>query len=303
MSSGTLWVQGPTAARPFLWEDLNRHSHMHAKVEGNGMKCPTCGADNPEQVEFCLKCSSRIPNTKPDRATQGRRKTIRLPTALVVLAVIAVILGPALTYVYFSPDYSWSDSIQDADGDGFSDSEDLFPEDGTEWSDIDADGVGDIADIWDYGNAAIRISVDIYIGDGTADLGTDGDGTPGDPYFVIWVDTDVSSGDYWMEEGCYDVSAQSETFADTEKIIEAFSVTVDIDEAQGELRWVIWVYDDDSDSYDMFDCNGDSGDIGLLLTFAHPFTSSIVTDGSEDGNDGADCMLALSMTLGSEELL
>ena len=35
----------------------------------------------------------------------------------------------------------------DLDGDGYIDSEDVFPADATEWADADGDGVGDNADV------------------------------------------------------------------------------------------------------------------------------------------------------------
>lgn len=267
------------------------------------MKCPACGTDNPEQVEFCVNCRGRIPEVKLDSSIRQGRKTSRLLIAWIAIAVVAIILGPTLVYIYFNPDYSWSDSFRDTDGDGFSDSEDIFPDQQTEWNDADADGVGDNADIWDYGNAAIRISVDLYIGDETADFGPEEDGTLGDPYFVMWFDTAVHVYDDWTDAENYDLSAQSDTFADTEKIVEAFSITIDINETQGELRWVIHVYDDDTNSDEPIDCNSDNSNTYVLMNFAYPFTRSFVTDGSEDGGDGADCVLAFSLTLGSEELL
>ena len=53
---------------------------------------------------------------------------------------------------------------EDSDGDGYGDNTDgdggdAFPEDSTEWQDSDGDGVGDNGDLYDAGNAAVRIVI------------------------------------------------------------------------------------------------------------------------------------------------
>ena len=76
------------------------------------------------------------------------------------------------------------DDERDADGDGFFDYEDFFPNDGSEWSDNDKDGIGDNADTDDDNDG---ISDEDEIKNGTDPLvpnldpvpgDSDGDGTP-----------------------------------------------------------------------------------------------------------------------------
>jgi hypothetical protein len=73
----------------------------------------------------------------------------------------------------------------DSDGDGYSDSEDRFPDDPEEWADSDDDGVGDNHDM--FPNDANET----WDGDGDG-VGDNGDAFPWDP--SEWVDTD---GDGW----------------------------------------------------------------------------------------------------------
>ena len=58
-------------------------------------------------------------------------------TTIVALSTIAV---------YLSPEYSWSASIRDSDGDGYADEDDAFENDPTEWLDTDGDETGDNSD-------------------------------------------------------------------------------------------------------------------------------------------------------------
>lgn len=73
-----------------------------------------------------------------------------------------------------------SDSAVDTDGDGYSDNNDAFPEDSTEWMDSDADGTGNNSDADDDGDGMpdsweIQYGLDPLNPD-DADLDPDGDG-------------------------------------------------------------------------------------------------------------------------------
>ena len=83
------------------------------------------------------------------------------------------------------------DQTSDSDGDGFGDNSsgsggDAFPDDATEWQDSDGDGVGDRADVYDAGNAAVRIVIQKLVRlDSTLC-----DGEPCDIVFHFRVDVD-----------------------------------------------------------------------------------------------------------------
>jgi hypothetical protein len=257
------------------------------------MRCTKCGSDNPENVEFCAKCGGRLHEARPGGGTMRAERAVSRSTLIAVAAAIAIMLGPVLVYVYLSPDYSWSDSIRDADGDGFADTMDVFPDDPAEWSDGDSDGVGDNGDIMDYGNAVVWISVDLFIGDGTVDLGDDQDGTAGDPYFVIQACLIEYLEPIWEEP------VASEVFNDTEKIIEPFSVMIDIPENQGHFNFRVYVYDDDGDTSDVIDLGGIYPYVEHH--FVEPFSKSFVRDSSSDGLGVPGCLLVYSIALGNEE--
>ncbi|GEM_PF-504202 len=63
----------------------------------------------------------------------------------------------------------------DSDNDGVNDAEDVFPEDSTEWSDLDADGIGDNADT-DRDGDGVANSLDVFPNDPSENSDFDGDG-------------------------------------------------------------------------------------------------------------------------------
>ncbi len=103
--------------------------------------CGECGGEltQPEQPhkEQTIAAASTNPRTEAKR----RKWLIPFLATAVAAILICSVLG-----VYFSPDYSWDASIRDHDGDGYSDNEDVFPYNATEWMDTDEDGYGDNGD-------------------------------------------------------------------------------------------------------------------------------------------------------------
>jgi len=254
-------------------------------VEGDGMKCQKCAKENSEAVEFCAECGNRLGEPPVKDVPKGHMKFGR-PLVMIAASVLAVmVLLPTSVYLYMSPEYSWDASIRDSDGDGFADGEDAFPEDSLEWCDSDSDGIGDNADLLPYHNAVVVVSIDLYIGDGTSDTGEDEDETLGDYYFVIGVSADgEDTGPYEYEH-----SEQSQVFYETEMILDAFAMLLDIDDDQGHIDFSIDVFDDDSG-------------VGELVThherhFTHPFTRSYVVAWDVDN---PSCFLVFSVTLTSE---
>lgn len=260
------------------------------------MRCPKCGGDNPAALEFCAKCGNRLERRSQEDLIPKARKTAMPFLAFAAIAVTAIILAPTVVYFYLSPDYSWNASIRDSDGDGFPDNVDIFPDNSSEWYDTDSDGVGDNADLLPFHNAVVVISVDLYIGDGTSDTGDGEDGTSGDPYFVIGVSIDDE--DTLPIE--YELSEQSDVFYDTEKLLDGFSMVVDIDDDQGDIDFSIHVYDDDSGAAEPIDASIDDNYYHVFRSFAYPFTRSFVAEGD---SDGPKCLLVYSLTLTSDEAI
>jgi PA14 domain-containing protein/glucodextranase-like protein/carboxypeptidase-like protein/alpha/beta hydrolase family protein DUF900/thrombospondin type 3 repeat protein len=67
------------------------------------------------------------------------------------------------------------DTNIDSDGDGVPDDEDVFPDDPTEWSDLDGDGIGDNSDL-DRDGDGVENDEDAFPDDANETLDTDGDG-------------------------------------------------------------------------------------------------------------------------------
>jgi hypothetical protein len=184
-----------------------------------------------------------------------------------------------------------NDSTQwaDRDNDGYGDNPlginpDAFPDDRNEWRDSDSDGVGDNADFYDSGNGKIKISIDRYQGDGTADFWTSGD-----PFFVIRVDIN--------NDGTYDQTYTSDVFTDTELLSSPYSIVIDIADSTSAFRFSITVYDSDLDGDQVIDYNPESGYTGYIHTIYSPFSGSWSYNGSDDGLSEIDCMLDYSVSV------
>lgn len=184
-----------------------------------------------------------------------------------------------------------TDSTQwaDRDGDGHGDnplgiSPDAFPDDPKEWRDSDSDGVGDNADFYDSGNGKIKVSIDRYQGDGTADFWTSGD-----PYFVVRFDTNA--------DGTFDLTYESGVFQDTELLTSPYSVVVDIPDGTSIIKFAIQVYDSDVGSSEVIDYCPEGGSSYYLHTETAPFNGAWSFNGSDDGLSEIDCILNYSLSV------
>lgn len=179
----------------------------------------------------------------------------------------------------------------DRDGDGYGDNPlginpDAFPDDPTEWKDSDSDEVGDNADFYDQGNGKIRISIDEYQGDGTADFWT-----YGDPFFEIRIDLN--------DDGTVDERYVSSIYTDTELLVSPCYVVVDIADGLGFFQFSLRVWDSDLEGDYLIDYTPSSSSNYNIHTVYSPFAESWSYNGSDDGLEETDCTLEYSLSVTS----
>ncbi len=186
-----------------------------------------------------------------------------------------------------------TDSTQwaDRDGDGHGDNPlglnpDAFPDDPTEWRDSDSDGIGDNADFYDGGNGKVKIAIDRYQGDGTADFWT-----YGDPFFVIRVDVN--------NDLVYDLTFTSSIFSDTELLTSPYFVVVDLPDNTAAFRFTIGVYDSDLEGDYVIDYSPSASGTAIVYTVYAPFAGTWSNNGSDDGLSETDCILDYSLSVAS----
>jgi hypothetical protein len=85
---------------------------------------------------------------------------------VLAIVVILVVSAASLLYIYQSSEYSWDSSIRDIDGDGVTDSDDLYPSDPMLWGRASATVVVTIVN--DYGRDLSYFFVGV---DGTGYIG------------------------------------------------------------------------------------------------------------------------------------
>ena len=165
--------------------------------------------------------------------------------------------------------------ITDSDGDGYTDHRDAFINDPSEWWDWDEDGIGNNADIWDFGDAGIQVFIFKYIGE----EGAFDEGGAYDPYFIIYFD-------YEGDED-WDASNKSEVYENATLIYPYFEYIINVKDDLESIRFAVVVMDEDfltDDDY--IDYTNESSSTWYIHKFIPlPDHSGIdfIFNGEEDG--------------------
>jgi hypothetical protein len=140
-------------------------------------------------------------------------------------------------------------------------------------------------DFFDSGNGKLRVSIDFFRGDETADLLS-----ACDPYFVIKLDSDM--------DGIYDIIETSSVSQDSEMLYDPFFIVVDVLDGQINIGLSVEVYDSDIDYDDSIDYTPlPSGD-SYYHTIASPYSYSWSYDGDSDNvNEEVDCEISYSISV------
>lgn len=260
---------------------------------------------------------------------------------MILISILSIIVVVILLIFILSPSLSPLPSIMDTDEDGYADSNDAFPDDPLEWEDSDSDGVGDNsdafpndpdeqvdsdsdgvgdnsdafpndpneqfdtdsdgignnADFYDYGNGHIKVSIISYQGDGSADLWN----SPGDPFFILNVDTNLQIS-YWMGYfSGFEIKEQSPVFMDTETLNWPYNFTVDIPDDIKTIQFMIEVWDWDVTGGNWIDYSPESGPTQEFKVIVHtvyePFSGTWSYDGKVDLREEEDCELSYSISV------
>ena len=136
----------------------------------------------------------------------------------------------------------------DSDEDGYSNNGDSFPLDASEWFDDDGDGIGNNADILDYGDAYIGFDVVSLQADTSQDY--DIFGNAPDMFMKVWHDANcngVAEGNENVYSTDYKLDSYSVTLSD------GLSIGFNVPDEQGEFCFAIYIYDSDDSEDDMLD--------------------------------------------------
>jgi len=57
---------------------------------GNGMKCPKCGAENPDNKKFCSDCGKRLSDL--DLNKRAKQKWVMILTTIIIVIIIMAII-------------------------------------------------------------------------------------------------------------------------------------------------------------------------------------------------------------------
>jgi len=176
----------------------------------------------------------------------------------------------------------------DSDGDGVGDNSDMFPNDRNQTADSDGDGVGDERDFWDGGNGAIRISLSSFLFKNYTSSTYQWRKTP-NPMFKIQVDLDNS--------GSYDPvreSFESPIMYNSTALSDFYSVTLDLPDNATVISFTIVVYDIidmETDKIEIIDYSPLDGAKSTAHIVGLPGTQSWSSSGVGD-SDSPDCDLA-----------
>jgi len=114
------------------------------------MKCPICGAENPEGQKFCGDCGSRMPDTVPQvpvstveahdvRGMSFNRKKVAI--AAIVVVVVLIVIAASLAYYY-----------QPVRGTGFVSSTTVLLGQSVRFDFTPSQGVGPFSYEWSFGD-------------------------------------------------------------------------------------------------------------------------------------------------------
>ena len=136
----------------------------------------------------------------------------------------------------------------DWDDDGYSDDGDAFPFDVAEWFDDDEDGIGNNADLLDYGDAWIAFDVISLQADTSQNY--DIFGNAPDMYIKVWHDADCDSV-MDSEESAYSSDYKLDDYSVSSS--DGMGVVFDIPDDTSEFCFGILVYDSDDSDDDLLD--------------------------------------------------
>jgi hypothetical protein len=174
----------------------------------------------------------------------------------------------------------------DSDSDGYNDDVDSFPDDPDEWKDTDGDGIGDNADIYDYGNGGLKVNLTRFEGDGSLDS----DGGIIDPQFWIIINEPDNITGEWVEIN----RSISSTYYDTIEIINPLIAIVDVDDDIEVVGIEIYALDEiEGGTLLYIDINGNSStrdiwSIGTGITNLYLKSRTFSDDGNLDLEDELD---------------
>jgi transglutaminase-like putative cysteine protease len=153
MWNGTEWIPSPPVAEPTVVQSAQSTIQQVAHATGVPVETLTQMAPNfdinndksLDQSEMELAASAyRNPPSSP--YIPIIKSTEKRGSKKIVASIVVIMLVATTSFWMLSPDFSPISSIHDTDGDGFTDSDDAFKFNSSEWADQDNDGVGDNAD-------------------------------------------------------------------------------------------------------------------------------------------------------------